>query len=60
MFMELTEVPRFLQLCGTEHIYRIPILKVQEYSLEKIEEKHLNILIPFLPIRFRIRQPGKM
>lgn len=59
MFMELTEVPRFLQLCGTEHIYRIPILKVQEYSLEKIEEKHLNILIPFLPIRFR-KQIGEV
>ena len=59
VFMELKEVPRFLQLCGTEHIYRIPILKVQEYSLEKIEEKHLNILIPFLPIRFR-KQIGEV
>ena len=38
---------------GTEHIYRIPVMKVQEYSLEEIEERHLNILIPFLPVRFR-------
>ncbi len=37
---------------GTEHIYRIPVMKVQEYSLEEIEERHLNILIPFLPVRF--------
>ena len=40
---------------GTEHIYRMPVMKVQEYSLEEIEERHLNILIPFLPVRFRKR-----
>ncbi|MDD6069448.1 MAG: hypothetical protein PUC12_01355 [Clostridiales bacterium] len=33
--------------------YRVPVLKVQDYSLEMIEKKHLNMLIPFLPIRFR-------
>ncbi|MGN0376199.1 MAG: hypothetical protein ACI4ED_01055 [Suilimivivens sp.] len=38
---------------GTTHIYQVPILKVQDYSPEMIEEKHLNMLIPFLPIRFR-------
>ena len=38
---------------GTEHIYRIPVMQVREYSPEKIEERHLNLLIPFLPVRFR-------
>lgn len=38
---------------GTEHIYRIPVLKVQEYSLEKIGERHLDLLVPFLLVRFR-------
>lgn len=28
---------------------------VQDYGLEEIEEKHLTVLIPFLPIRFRER-----
>ena len=38
---------------GTSCEYRVPIMKVQDYSLKMIEEKHLYILIPFLPIRFR-------
>ena len=38
---------------GTTHTYRIPIMNVQNYTAEMIEKKHLNILIPFLPIRFR-------
>lgn len=38
---------------GTSHLYRIPVMRVQSYSLEEIEQKHLNILIPFLLIRFR-------
>ena len=40
---------------GTEYEYRIPILKVQGYSPEMMEEKKLNILFPFSPIRFRRR-----
>ena len=38
---------------GTTHTYRIPVMNVQSYTVEMIEKKHLNILIPFLPIRFR-------
>ena len=38
---------------GTKHVYRIPVMRVQNYSLEEIEAGHLDILIPFLPIRFR-------
>lgn len=38
---------------GTSHLYRIPVMRVQSYSPGEIEQKHLNILIPFLLIRFR-------
>lgn len=38
---------------GTSCKYHVPVMKVQNYSLKMIEEKHLIMLIPFLPIRFR-------
>ena len=38
---------------GGTYEYKIPTIKVQTYSLEDIREKHLSILIPFLPLRFR-------
>lgn len=38
---------------GTSCEYHVPVMKVQNYSLKMIEEKHLIMLIPFLPIRFR-------
>lgn len=38
---------------GTAHEYQIPVIKVQAYSLEEIHQKHLCVLIPFLPLRFR-------
>lgn len=37
----------------TEFEYRIPILKIQGYTPKMIEEKNLNILLPFFPIRFK-------
>jgi FtsZ-binding cell division protein ZapB len=40
---------------GSSHLYQVPVMKVQSYSLHRIAEKHLNILIPFLPIRFMRR-----
>lgn len=40
------------------HEYRVPTIKVQSYSLEEIKEKHLCLLIPFLPIRFRHKIPS--
>ena len=40
---------------GTKHLYRVPVMRVQDYGLKEIEEKHLSLLIPFLPIRFRER-----
>ena len=38
---------------GTTHKYRVPVMNVQSYTMEMIEKRHLNMLIPFLPIRFR-------
>ena len=38
---------------GTTHEYRVPVMNVQSYTTEMIEKKHLNMLIPFFPIRFR-------
>ena len=44
---------------GTTHEYRIPVMNVQGYTIEMIEKKHLSMLIPFLPIRFRKYLNGK-
>lgn len=38
---------------GGTYQYKVPTIKVQSYSLEEIKEKHLSVLIPFLPLRFR-------
>ena len=44
---------------GTKHTYQIPTMKIQAYSLEEIQQKHLTLLIPFLPLRFRKRLGSK-
>lgn len=44
---------------GSEHIYRIPTVKVQSYSLEEIHEKHLNLFIPYLLLRLKPRFNSK-
>ena len=51
MLEEETCLIRFAD--GTTHEYRVPVMNVQSYTTEMIEKKHLNMLIPFLPIRFR-------
>lgn len=38
---------------GGEYTYRVPTLKIQSYSLAEIEKRHLTLLTPFLPLRFR-------
>lgn len=40
---------------GGSYLYKAPTVKVQKYSLEDIKNRHLCILIPFLPLRFRRR-----
>lgn len=38
---------------GSTHDYTVPVIKVQAYTLEENRDKHLCILIPFLPLGFR-------
>ncbi len=40
---------------NSEHIYTIPTVKVQSYSLEEIREKHLILFLPYTMLRFRSR-----
>lgn len=48
---ELTCQIRFQD--GGVYQYKVPTIKVQTYTLEEIKEKHLCVLIPFLPLRFQ-------
>lgn len=38
---------------GSEHIYQIPTVRIQSYSMEEIHEKHLTIFIPYVLLRLR-------
>ena len=40
---------------NSEHIYKIPTVKIQAYSLKEIKEKHLTLLIPYAILRLRPR-----
>lgn len=40
---------------GSEHIYQIPTVRIQSYSLEEILEKHLDLFIPYMILRLRPR-----
>ena len=46
---------RILFQDGSEHIYQIPTVKIQSYSLEEIREKHLTLFLPYTLLRFRPR-----
>lgn len=53
-------VPSYLQCRilfqdNSEHIYKIPTVKVQTYSLDEIREKHLILFLPYTMLRFRPR-----
>lgn len=37
----------------SEHIYQIPTVKIQSYSLGEIHQKHLNFFLPYTLLRFR-------
>ena len=37
----------------SEHIYQIPAIRIQSYSLNKIQEKHLYLFIPYLLLRLK-------
>ena len=38
---------------NSEHIYKIPTVRVQTYSLEEIRRKHLTLFIPYTVLRLR-------
>ena len=38
---------------NSEHIYQIPTVKIQTYSLEEIHKKHLDLFIPYTILRLR-------
>ena len=40
---------------NSEHIYKIPTVKIQTYSLKEIKEKHLTLFIPYTILRLRPR-----
>ena len=64
LFLQDTDkIPKYLTCMikfqdDSTHEYRVPTVAVQSYSLEEIKEKHLCILIPFLPIRYRSHIPN--
>lgn len=40
---------------GSEHIYQVPAVRIQSYSLQEIREKHLTVFIPYVLLRLRPR-----
>ena len=40
---------------NSEHIYKIPTVKIQTYSLKEIKDKHLDLFIPYAILRLRPR-----
>ena len=40
---------------GSEHIYQIPTVRIQSYSLQEIHEKHLDLFLPYVLLRLRPR-----
>jgi len=44
---------------GHEHIYQIPAIKIQAYSLQSILEKHLDLFLPYVLLRLRLKPKTK-
>lgn len=40
---------------GYEHPYQVPIIKVQDFSLDEIDENQLTLFLPFTLLRFQPR-----
>ncbi|MBO5470565.1 MAG: hypothetical protein J6A03_12625, partial [Lachnospiraceae bacterium] len=38
---------------GSEHTYQVPTVKMQDYTLEEIQQKHLILFIPYVLLRLR-------
>ena len=51
-------IPDHLKCCvvfqdNSEHIYTVPTVKIQAYSLKEIKEKHFTLFIPYTILRLR-------
>ncbi len=44
---------------GSNHLYQVPTVRIQSYSLSAILEKHLDLFIPYLLLRLRPRLKNK-
>lgn len=44
---------------SSEHLYQIPAVKIQSYSLREIHQKHLNLFIPYVLLRLKPRISSK-
>ena len=44
---------------NSEHLYRIPTVKIHSYSLREIHRKHLTLFIPYLLLRLKPRITSK-
>lgn len=44
---------------NSEHIYKIPTVKIQTYSMREIRQKHLTLFIPYTILRLRPKLKGK-
>ena len=40
---------------NTEALYSVPVIKIQDYSLQQIHQRHLTLFLPFTLLRFRPR-----
>ena len=38
---------------GSQHIYQVPTVRIQSYSMQEICDKHLLIFIPYVLLRLR-------
>ena len=44
---------------NSEHIYKVPTVKIQTYSMREIRQKHLTLFIPYTILRLRPKLKGK-
>ncbi len=46
----------------SEHTYRIPTIRIQDYTLEEIRQKHLLLFVPYVLLRLRpeLKMQGKI
>ena len=45
---------------GSRHDYKVPTLRIQQYDLEEIQQKHLTLFLPYKLLQFRPRLKSKI